>query len=105
MVIDTNVFIKHLRAENKSKTLLSQTIQQNSIFITSITLFELWIGATNKQKQEDINKLTNGIPVLNLDAGSSKIAAETFLTLKSRNQLIEFRDIFIAAICIKTTFQ
>lgn len=101
MVVDTNVFIKHLRALDKSKTILSDLTKQRQIFITSITLFELLIGATNDDKKEDVYKLTNGIPVLTLDEESSKIAAEIYLELKSQNQTIEFRDIFIAAICIK----
>ena len=101
MVVDTNVFIKHLRAGDKSKTILSNLTKQEQIFITSITLFELLIGATNAKKKEDVYKLTNGIPVFSLDEESSKIASEIYLKLKSQNQIIEFRDIFIAAICIK----
>jgi tRNA(fMet)-specific endonuclease VapC len=101
MVVDTNIFIEHLRARNKSRTILSNLTKQSQIFITSITLFELLIGATNDSKREDINKLTSGISVFNLDAVASKIASEIYLKLKSQNQIIEFRDIFIAAICIK----
>lgn len=101
MVVDTNVFIKHLRSEDKSKTILSTLTKYEQIFITSITLFELLIGATNAEKKEDVYKLTHGIPVLTLDEESSKIAAEIYLKLKPQNQIIEFRDIFIAAICIK----
>ncbi len=36
MVIDTNIFIKHLRAGDKSKTILSNLTKQEQIFITSI---------------------------------------------------------------------
>jgi len=100
MVVDTNIFIKHLRAGDKSKTILSELTKQGSFFITSITLFELLIGATNAEKRDDVHKLVSGVPVLTLDEESSKIAAEVYLKLKSRNQIIEFRDIFIAAICI-----
>ena len=101
MVIDTNIFIQHLREKNKSGTILSGLAKQKQFFITSITLFELLTGATNDNKKEDINKLTKGIPILNLDKDSAKIAAEVYLNLKSKNHSIEFRDIFIAAICIK----
>lgn len=101
MVVDTNVFIKHLRASNKSETILSRLSKQEQIFITSITLFELLIGATNPKKKEDVDKLTNGISVLTLDEKSAKIASEIYLNLKSKNQIVEFRDIFIAAICLK----
>ena len=101
MVIDTNIFIKHLRAGDKSKTILSKLTKQKQIFITSITLYELLIGATSAEKKEDVYKLVAGIPVLALDEESSKTAADIYLKLKSKNQMIEFRDIFIAAICLK----
>jgi tRNA(fMet)-specific endonuclease VapC len=101
MVIDTNIFIQHLREKNKSGTILSSLVKQKQFFITSITLFELLTGATNESKKEDINKLTKGISVLTLDRDSARIAAEIYLSLKSKNHSIEFRDIFIAAICIK----
>jgi predicted nucleic acid-binding protein len=101
MVVDTNIFIKHLRAGDKSKTILSKLTKQGSFFITSITLFELLIGATNAEKRDDVHKLVSGVPVLNLDEESSKVAAEIYLKLKTQNQIIEFGDIFIAAICIQ----
>lgn len=104
MVVDTNVFIQHLRDKDKSKSLLAGLSKKEQIFITSITLFELLIGATNLKKEEDINKLTNGIPVLALDEISSRIAAKIYLDLKAQNKIIEFRDILIAAICIKNGF-
>jgi predicted nucleic acid-binding protein len=101
MVIDTNIFIKHLRAGDKSKSILSRLTKREQIFTTSVTLYELLIGATNAEKMEDVYKLVSGIPVLALDEESSKIAADIYLKLKSQNQIIEFRDIFIAAMCIK----
>ncbi len=104
MVVDTNIFIEHLRAGDKSKTILSDLVKQQEIFITSITLFELLIGATNSDKKEDVYKLVSGIPVLTLDEESSKAASEVFLKLKSQNQIIEIRDIFIAAICLKNGY-
>lgn len=100
MVVDTNIFIKHLRARDKSKTILSELAKQQQIYITSISLFELLIGATTGDKKKDVYKLINGLPVLTFDEESSKTASEVFLNLKSRNLIIEFRDIFIAAICI-----
>jgi len=44
-----------------------------------------------------------GIEILSFKAESAEKAAEIFNQLKKANQLIEFRDIFIAAICISNS--
>lgn len=44
--------------------------------------------------------LTRDVPILPLDKDVAIKAAEIFLHIKSSNQLIEFRDIFIAATSI-----
>lgn len=41
-----------------------------------------------------------GIQILDFNADASKEVAKIFNRLRSKNQIIEFRDIFIAAICI-----
>ena len=100
MVIDTNIFIDHLRASDKANSVLSQISKHNRIFTTSVNIFELLIGATNKDKKEDVRKLIEGITVLIFNFESAKIASGLYLKLRSANQIIEFRDIFIAAICL-----
>lgn len=100
MVVDTNIIIRHFRSADKTKTILTEITKKSEIQITSVTLYELLIGATNEQKREDVYKIITGVPVLAFDTESSKIAATIFKRLKAINKIIEFRDIFIAAICI-----
>ncbi|MCF8365440.1 MAG: type II toxin-antitoxin system VapC family toxin [Bacteroidales bacterium] len=100
MVVDTNIIIRHFRSADKAKTILTEITRKSEIQITSVTLYELLIGATNEQKRDDVFKIITGVAVLPFDTDSSKIAASIFQTLKAKNKIIEFRDIFIAAICI-----
>lgn len=58
------------------------------------------MGATDEQKKADVNRLTNELPVLPFNADVAKIAADIYSNLRRTNQLIEFRDIFIAATCV-----
>jgi predicted nucleic acid-binding protein len=58
------------------------------------------MGATNDDKKNDIRILLDGIPVLPFNEEVSVCAAEIYHSLRRRNQLIEFRDIFIAASAI-----
>jgi len=100
MVIDTSIFIEHLRAKDKSKTKLYSIRDHTPKFTTSITLYELLTGADNNVRSEDIRLILSGITILPFDNQPAIKAAEIYRQLKKNNQLIEFRDIFIAAICI-----
>jgi len=52
MVIDTNIFIEHLRAKQKSTTKLVQLLNDgNRLFISSVTVYELYSGAITPKKQ------------------------------------------------------
>lgn len=97
MVVDTNIFIEHLRAKDKTKTTLFSIQDNVYILISVITLFELYIGATTSEKWNDIRKLTNGVEIIPISHEIAEESAKIFQELKTKNQVIEFRDIFIAA--------
>jgi predicted nucleic acid-binding protein len=100
MVIDTSIFIDYLRAKNKAKTRLQNLPDDAVIYVSSVTLYELYMGATTPQKWVDIKKLTDGITVLSFDQEVAEKAAIIYQELRRANELIEFRDIFIAATAI-----
>jgi tRNA(fMet)-specific endonuclease VapC len=100
VLIDTSVVIDFLRKKNKQKAVLWAIKENCSCFMSSITYFELMAGATSESKQEDVKKVCKWVPVLNLDENIAGLAANIFRKLKKDNNLIEFRDIFIAATAI-----
>lgn len=100
MVVDTSIFIDYLRAKEKKDTELFKIPNSQTIYLSSITLYELYMGATDKKKWEDIRVLTEDLIVLPFDYKVSIKAAEVYHDLRKTNKVIEFRDIFIAATCI-----
>jgi predicted nucleic acid-binding protein len=102
MVIDSTIFIEHLRAPDKSKTTLSQIagMGNNVLYLSAVTVYELYIGASSPEKQNDIQLLVEGLIVLPFTDEVAIQAAAIYRNLKNHNQLIEFRDIFIAATCL-----
>jgi predicted nucleic acid-binding protein len=100
MVVDTNIFIEYLRAKDKKKTALFAIPDATQLYISSVTMYELLMGATDKNKQKDIKLLTEDLPVLPFDESVSRKAAVIYHQLRLENNMIEFRDIFIAATCI-----
>jgi tRNA(fMet)-specific endonuclease VapC len=97
MVVDTGVFIEYLRASNKSKTSLINLPDNSEIYISSVSLYELYMGAISPEKWRDVQTLTEDIPVLSFTKIVSEKAGGIYHELRKQNQLIEFRDIFIAA--------
>ena len=97
MVVDTSIFIEYLRAEKKADTTLQQLPDETLLYSSSVTLYELYMGATTAAKWVDVQTITEDIAVLSFDASVAEKAAIIYQQLKKANQLIEFRDIFIAA--------
>ena len=104
MVVDTSIFIEFLRAKDKTKTVLFQIPDDEQIYISSVTLYELMMGANTLNKVNDIKILTEDIPVLPFNEDVASKAAEIYHQLRQKNKMIEFRDIFIAATCIVNNF-
>jgi len=100
MVIDTSIFIEFLRAKDKTKTNLYELSESINLHISSVTYYELLMGATDETKMDDIFKLTNDLPVLPFDDSVALKSSEIFHSLRKQNKMIEFRDIFIAATCM-----
>lgn len=51
LLIDSGIFIDHLRAKNKERSALSIIPNVYTLYISVVTLYELSIGATTLEKQ------------------------------------------------------
>ena len=100
MVIDTGAFIEHIRAKDKLHTTLYLLPENIELFVSSVSMYELYMGATTKEKENDIRILTEDLQVLPFTDSVAFKAAQLYHLLKKQNKLIEFRDIFIAATCL-----
>jgi tRNA(fMet)-specific endonuclease VapC len=100
MVIDTGIFIEHLRAKDKLKTSLYNLPSDTELFISSVSLYELYMGATTPEKENDIKLITEDLSVLPFSDFVAVEAAKIYHRLRLSNKMIEFRDIFIAATCL-----
>lgn len=100
MVVDTSIIIQYIRTKDKFSTILYKLTNSEVIFISTVSLYELYIGANTTDKQNDVKLSTRNLIVLPFTYKISVKAAKIFHQLKAKNQLIEFRDIFIAATCI-----
>ncbi len=100
VLIDTSIIIDFLRKTNKEQSALWQIRELNECFKSSVTLFELKCGAATEKHSEDIEKLCKWIITVPFDNEIADISSIIYQDLKRSNNLIEFRDIFIAATAI-----
>lgn len=97
ILADTSIIIEHLRINEKSESIFSRTVVNNEIYISSITIFELYCGATNNRKRNDIDILCKFANILNIDKETGQFAANLYLNLKDRGFSIGTEDLLIAA--------
>jgi tRNA(fMet)-specific endonuclease VapC len=100
ILIDTDVVIEYLRSKDKAATALIRLMQQYDVYLSSITEFELFLGARTDRHKSDLEMLFNEIEVVAFDFGCGQIAANIWKNLKKKHQHIEIKDIFIASIAI-----
>ncbi len=105
ILIDTSVLIEFLRNKDKSQTILWSLKEKYVCCVSSITIFELYCGAKSKIHMQDLEKLFRWLNVLSFDEESAKTSSKIYKELKDENQLIEYRDIFIASTAIKKEFE
>ncbi len=96
ILIDTSVIIDYFRKRNKRKTLLFQFYDYN-FAISSITVFELLVGASELQIWNYFENILEEMRVLDFNYQTAEKAASLYQTLKAQNKLIGLKDTFIAA--------
>ncbi len=82
ILVDTSIFVQYLRTKNKEKTELFNLSSEATLFISTVTLFELYAGATNQQKWDDVKILTNDLPILPFTIDLAKFAGKIFFRFK-----------------------
>lgn len=94
--LDTDVIIAILNNESRSESLLDK-ISQSDIYMTTINLFEMLLRERNL---DEVETFRNKTEILNFDESSSRRASEIQKDLKKKGKTVEFRDVFIASICM-----
>jgi len=51
ILIDTSIFIEHLRKQNKETSILYNILDDWDIFTSAVVEFELYAGASDSQKR------------------------------------------------------
>lgn len=98
-LLDTTVLIDHLRGRRSGKHSLFQEslLAFDSIFVSSISIYEVEIGSILSGRSSDIKPLLSALNILNFTEDIAVEAAKIYAELRKKRALIESHDIFIAA--------
>ncbi|PIN76133.1 hypothetical protein COV18_00775 [Candidatus Woesearchaeota archaeon CG10_big_fil_rev_8_21_14_0_10_37_12] len=98
--LDSDVLIALLNKDDATKRLIESLDAE--FVITAITSFEVWFG---RKSAEPVSEILEWLDVLDFDDESSRIAADILRELKKKGKIIEMRDVFIGAICVKNQIE
>ncbi len=102
MIIDTTVLIDLLRGNQGIVTKLKALQQQNiPLFLTSISVFELWQGTSdvrNEKKSQQLHHLLESLGTFTFDIPAAKESGNIHARLKEEGHMIDSEDSMIAGI-------
>jgi len=101
VLIDTGIVIEYLRKQNKGETRFVKLFKEFDLCLSVISVFELYNGAINDKKLNDIEIVCKNLEIIDFNLAISIKASEIYRELRSQNKLIEFRDILIGATAIE----
>ena len=99
ILIDTSIMIDHFRKKNKEESFLYKLSKENTLFLSAISKFEFLVGAKQYQINQ-IERIIEAFYILSFNSYVANIACDIAKRLKTKNQVLEFRDIFIAATAV-----
>jgi tRNA(fMet)-specific endonuclease VapC len=100
VLVDTSILIDFFRKTKKENSKLVSLVRQGySFYISTITEYEIYSGATDEQIVF-WNNLLSKIRVLPFDQICVKSAFEINVNLKRKRKQIDIADLFIAASAI-----
>ena len=94
--LDTDACIAIINKKGTYQDLLAKLLYSR-VFISTITLFELFLRTINIEPVENFIK---DLEILDFDSTSARKASELKKALKSEGREIEIRDLFIASTAI-----
>ena len=99
VLVDTSILVDFFRKKNKKRTTIYKIQQNQKIYASTITEFEFLAGVKD-ERILSLKHFFSKINLLTFDSNAARKASSIYQDLKSRNQIIEFRDIFIAVTAI-----
>lgn len=99
-LLDTSVFLEFIRHSDKSKALLVTKFQPPGPCMSAVTCMELEVGSKTEQHRAFLQRMLLDFPIIAFGRGEAAAAGRIYQDLRSCNQVIEVRDLMIAATAV-----
>jgi len=99
VVVDTDLLIDYLRGRGAGAAFVRTLISERRLRMTSVTAFELRLGADFLERRADILRLLRG-RTFPLDAAAALRSGEVAADLQARGEGIGFADCLVAGLCL-----
>ncbi len=104
-ILDTDFLIALLRGDKNTENLMEKLGGEGNYATTVVNVFEVLIGAyrarTEKSARDKILNFVRSIDVVELDSEVAYQAAKIQAALMDKGELLEARDVLVAAIASK----
>lgn len=99
VVVDTDLLVDYLRGRGPGATLVRELVRGGRLRVTTITSFELRVGADFLERRSDILRLVRR--ALPLDFSASLRAGAVAAELRAQGRSIGVADSLQAGICLR----
>jgi len=100
ILIDSSLFIEHMRAKDKKNTFLADILRRGSmLFISTVIEYEVELGMPPLHLGQ-WNTIRRRLKILPFESSNALTACEVKLELKAKGKQIDLADLFIAATAI-----
>ena len=93
--LDTDILVRIMRTDEGLKEFMSSL--DATFFTTTVNVFEIWQG---HRQGEGTLELLSSLLKLDFDEKSAFAAGNIQRKLSDGGEILEFRDIFVAAVCV-----
>ena len=100
ILIDSSLFIEHMRAKDKKNTFLADILRHDSmLFISAVVEYEVELGMTPRHI-EQWSTIRRRLKILPFESSKALMACKVKHELKAKGKHIDLADLFIAATAI-----
>lgn len=100
--LDSDIIIEILK---DNKEVIEKISALEAVFhTTSVNIFEIWSGRLKKEENQ-ISGILEGFKKDNFEEKHAFLAGDIHIKLKETGSLVDFRDLFIGAICIENKLE
>jgi tRNA(fMet)-specific endonuclease VapC len=102
--LDTNIIIDYFRGDKAVQQIIIG-LEDEEIYITYITLMELYAGCSTNEKRQKIyelvDKFITEVKILDFNIKACKLYGELYNILRLKGKTSQVQDIIIAAVCLE----